>query len=397
MVFKKGLKLFFLISVIGVVFISGFGIGKYQESKIQAERFKNFQKVDLSTFWETWEKLHNKFLDRKDLDPQLLIYGAISGMTKILDDPYTTFFMPEEAEKFEEQMKGEFEGVGMEIGIRENQITVISPLPDTPTQKAGIRAGDKILKIDNEDALSMSIEKAASLIRGTKGTIVTLTIFREGWEKSKDIKLQRANIKIPCLKITKISPDICHIEIYQFNSSLFNDFQKKLGEISNDSTKKIILDLRNNSGGYLNIVEKISEFFLEKGSIILIEDYGGDTERKVHKAKGKGEFQLYPLVVLINKGSASGAEILAGALRDNRKILLIGERSFGKGCVQEPIRLSDNSLLKITVAKWLTPKGDSISEVGLEPDIKIKITEEDYEKERDPQLDKAVEIIKNME
>jgi len=396
MVSQKRLTLFLLILTIGAVFVLGIEVGKYREAKIQTARFEKLGEIDLSTFWKVWEELHEKFLDYKNLDAQKLIYGAISGMTKAAGDPYTTFLTPEEAEKFEESMAGEFEGVGMEIGIKENQITVISCLPDTPAKEAGILPGDKILKIDGKDTSSISIEQAVSLIRGPKGTEVTLTIFREGWEKVQDIKLVRSLIKIPTLKITKISPDIYHIEIYQFNRPLLDDFQKEVSEILKNPAKKIILDLRNNGGGYLDIVEKISGIFLKTGDTVLIEDYGEGKEREIQKTHGKGELSEYPVVVLINQGSASGAEILAGALRDNRGVLLIGEDSFGKGSVQEAVTLEDNSLLKITVAKWLTPKGNSISEVGLKPDIEIEMTEEDFTEGRDPQLDKAVEIIREM-
>lgn len=396
MVSLKRLILFFLILVIGAVFVLGFEFGKYRESKIQASRFTKLGEVDLSTFWKVWEELHEKFLNHENLDAQELIYGAISGMTKAAGDPYTTFLAPEEATKFEESMKGEFEGVGMEIGIKENQITVISPLPDSPAKTAGILPGDKVLKIDGTDTSSMSIEQAVSLIRGPKGTEVTLTIFREGWEKVKDIKLVRSIIKIPTLKIEQISPDICHIEIYQFNLPLLNDFQKEVSEILKSPAKKIILDLRNNGGGYLDVVEKISGFFLKTGDTILMEDYGENREREIPKARGKGELSEYPVVVLMNQGSASASEILAGALRDNRDVLLIGENSFGKGSVQEAVTLEDNSLLKITVAKWLTPKGNSISEVGLKPDIEIGKTEEDFTEGRDPQLEKAIELIREM-
>jgi len=396
MVFKKRLILFFLILTIGTVFVLGFEFGKYREAKIQTARFEELGKVDLSTFWKVWEELHEKFLDRKNLDTQELIYGAISGMTRAVGDSYTIFLTPEETEKFEESMKGEFEGVGMEIGIKENQITVISPLPDTPAKEAGVLPGDKILKIDDKDTSSISIDEAVSLIRGPKGTAVTLTIFRESWEKPEDIKLIRSIIKIPTLEITEISPDICHLEIYQFNRPLSDDFSKEVSKILKSPAKKIILDLRNNSGGYLDVVEKISGFFLKTGDTILMEDYGEGKERDIRKARGKGELSEYPIVVLINQGSASGAEILAGALRDNRDVLLIGEDSFGKGSVQEALTLEDNSLLKITVAKWLTPKGNFISEVGLKPDIEIEMTEEDFTQGRDLQLDKAVEIIREM-
>jgi carboxyl-terminal processing protease len=248
----------------------------------------------------------------------------------------------------------------------------------------------------------MTVDEAVDLIRGPKGTEVTLTIFREEWEKSKEFKIVRAVIEVPSLKweIKRPAsgyPDIAYIKLYQFSEKASFDFSKAAIEILNSPAEKIILDLRDNPGGYLEVAQDIAGWLLKRGEVVVIEDFGEGKEQNVYKAQGNASLVEYPMVILINQGSASGSEILAGALRDNRGILLIGEKSFGKGSVQELEKLRDNSSLKITIAKWLTPKGELITDKGLEPDIKVEMTEEDYEQGRDPQLDKAIEIIKTLE
>jgi len=376
-----------------VVFIlAGFGFGFYF-GKSQCKVCPP-EEVDFSLFWEAYHKLQEKFVDKEKFDVQKMIYGAIEGMVKSLEDPYTIFLPPEETKRFIEDVKGVFEGVGMEIGIRKGQLQVIAPLEGTPAQRAGIRAGDKILEIDGKSTVDMTIEEAVNLIRGPRGTEVTLTIFREEWEKTKEIKIVREIIEIPSLKWELKDDDIAYIKIYQFSEKASFDFRVAAIEILASPAKKIILDLRNNPGGYLEIAQDISGWFLERGQIVVIIEEKGKEEPK--KAKGNEKFLDYPIVVLINQGTASGAEILAAALRDNQGVLIIGETSFGKGLVQEPERLKDGSLLKITTAKWLTPKGQSITDVGLEPDRVVEMTEEDYEEGRDTQLDKAIEILKEM-
>ena len=390
---RKLNKIFVSVSIIVIAsFTFGFGFyfGKLQCKICQPEE------IDFSLFWEAYQTLKENFIDKGKLDVQKIIYGAISGMTQSLEDPYTTFFNPSETKKFLEDVKGTFEGVGMEIGIKNNRLTVIAPLEGTPAERAGIRAGDEILKIDDKLSEGMSADEAVDLIRGPKGTKVTLTISREGWEEPKEIELVREVIKIPNLKWEIKEGNIAYIKIYQFSERTNTDFSKLALEILKSPAKKIILDVRNNPGGLLDKVVDVAGWFLGKESPVVIEERG-DGQQKVYKSPGPGRFSTYPVVVLINNGSASGAEILAGALRDDRNITLIGENSFGKGSVQEPFTLSNDSMLKITIAKWLTPKGKSISEVGLKPDVEIKMTEEDYEKDLDPQLDRAIEIIKNLE
>jgi len=363
-----------------------------------SDNIKN--KVDFSIFWEAWRKLENDFFEKERINYQEMVYGAIRGMVESLEDPYTTFFTPEKTDEFERELSGKYEGVGMEVGIRDDVITVISPLEGTPAQRAGLMPGDKILKIEDVSTENISLEEAVRLIRGPKGTEVTLLIDRKSWESPKLVTLKRDEIKIPTLKweFKKVNnkEQIVYIKIHQFNQILSSEFKKMAIEVLNSSADRIILDLRNNPGGYLDVAQEIASWFLKEGEIVVWQDLGPGKGRKAFKAKGPGKFAQFPVVVLINKGSASGAEIVAGALRDNRGIKLVGETSFGKGSVQEQVFLKDGSSLKITVAKWLTPNGDSINEKGLEPDVNVEMTEEDFDEGKDTQLEKALEIIKSL-
>jgi len=386
---KKILTSFFLVFTI----LTSFGLGNYF-GKTQCQICPP-EDLDFSLFWEAYHKLQEKFVDKGKFDTQNLIYGAISGMVKSLDDPYTVFFNPEQTKKFLEDVKGVFEGIGIQIDIKKGQLQVVAPLEGTPADLAELRAGDKIVKINDTPTDNLSLDEAVSLIKGPKGTEVTLTIFREGWEKPKEIKIVRGVIEVPSLKWEIKDENIVYLNIYQFFEKASLDFRQAAIEILGSPAQKIILDLRNNPGGYLEVAQDIAGWFLERGKLVVIEDFGNG-ERNEYKSEGGGQFLDYKIVVLINEGTASGAEILAGALRDNRGILLIGEKSFGKGSVQELENLKGGSSLKITVAKWLTPKGQLITDVGLEPDIKVEMTDEDYEKGRDSQLDKAIEIIKNL-
>jgi carboxyl-terminal processing protease len=389
---KKIVSFVLIIVLIGIGFTGGFFYGK---SRVVCE-FCQPQEINFSLFWEAYHTLQEKFVDKNKFDIQKIIYGAISGMVNSLGDPYTVFMSPDDAKKFEEDVKGSFEGIGAEIDIRKSQLLIVAPLEGTPAQKAGLRSGDKILKINDTFTNDLTIDEAVDLIRGPKGTEVTLTISRSEWDTPKEIKIIRDVIFVPSLKWEMKEGNIAYIKLYQFSEQASLDFSTTGIEILNSGVKKIILDLRNNPGGYLEVAQDIAGWFLERGQTVVIEDFGKGGERNEYKAGGPARFSEIPVVILINNGSASASEILAGALRDNRGILLIGEKSFGKGSVQELDELSDNSYLKITIAKWLTPKGETIADKGLEPDIKVEMTEEDYEKESDPQLDKAIETIKNM-
>jgi len=389
------MSLFKKILLVALVFII-FGVGFLVGQSTVVCKFCAPEDLDFSLFWEAWHKIQEEYVSPENIDIQELVYGAISGMVESIGDPYTIFFNPGDAKKFLEDIGGEFEGVGMEIGIREGQLQVVAPLEGTPAQRAGLRPGDVIIKVDGVSTIDITIEEAVTLIRGPKGTEVTLTIMRDEWDSSKDFTIKRAIIEVPSLKWELKEENIAYIKLYHFSERVDQDFKEIATEILKTPAEKIILDLRNNPGGYLERSQDIAGWFLEKGQIVVVEDFGEKREQIVYKAKGNSKFLDYPLVILINQGTASASEILASALRDNRGIKMIGETSFGKGSVQTLESLRDGSSLKITVANWLTPNGDLITDKGLEPDIKVEMTEEDYEQDRDPQLEKALEIIKEI-
>lgn len=352
--------------------------------------------TDLSLFWETWNTLESRFVDKSKLDRQKMLYGAVSGMVSSLGDPYTVFFDPTNTKKFIDDSRGEFEGIGMEVGIKKDQLQVVTPIEGTPAQKAGLRSGDIILKIDGKPTMNINVDEAVNMIRGPKNTEVTLNIYREEWKEARDVKLVRAVIEIPSVKWKQIEPDIAYIQLFQFSEKASNEFKQASLEILDSPAKKIVLDLRNNPGGYLDVAQYIAGWFLDQGQMVTVEDMGEGKPKIEYKSEGPALFGKYPVVVLINQGSASGSEILAGALRDDRGIKLVGEKSFGKGSVQQLEPLKGGSSLKVTTAKWLTPKGDQISEKGLPADVEVKLTPKDYEENKDPQLEKAIEIIKEM-
>lgn len=386
-------KIVFLIIptiVIVISFVFGFSMGQ-TECKVCAP-----EKIDFSLFWEAWQTLENKYVNQNGFDVQEMIYGAISGMVDSLGDPYTIFLDPDDNKRFIEDVQGSFEGVGMEIGIRNNQLQVIAPLEGTPAQKAGLKSGDKILKVGDVFTSNLSLEEIVDLIRGPRGSKVVLTVYHDSWEETKEISIIRETIEVPSLKLEFLDDNIAHLSLYRFSAKASVDFREMVDQLLKSDANGIILDLRNNPGGYLQVAQEISGYFLEKGQVVTIEDFG-DGEQKEYLATGNSRLIEYPIVILINGGSASGSEILAGALRDNRGVLLIGEKSFGKGSVQELENLSGGSSLKITVAKWLTPNGDHITDKGLEPDIAVELTREDIDSEIDPQLEKAIEKIKEID
>ena len=382
---KRTIFIFLIFILLFGSFFGGFYFGKFQCKICPPEE------IDFSLFWQAYYKLKESFVDKEKIKPQEIIFGAISGMVKSLQDPYTVFLTPQETEFFVEETKGYFEGVGMEIGIKKGKLKVIAPLESTPAQRAGIKAGDEILEIDGKPTLGMSLEEAVRLIRGPKGTKVKIKIMREGWEEPKELEIERAVIEIPSLKLEE-KEGIIYLRIYQFYEKTKKDFALATTKILKIPSKKIILDLRDNPGGYLEVATEIASWFLEKGKTILVEDYGEGKKEEI-KSQGPGIFSDYKIVILINGGSASGAEILAAALKENLGAILVGEKSFGKGSVQQLEKLRGGSSLKITIARWLTPNGKQISELGLEPDIEVKA---ENEEEKDLQLERAIEILKKL-
>ncbi len=351
------------------------------------------ENVDFSIFWEAWRQAERNFLDRAEIDYQAMIYGAVTGMVNSLGDPYTNFFEPKEAEEFEQELSGKYQGIGTVVGIKDEQLVIISPFKESPAERAGLKPGDMILKIGDVSTVDISIEKAVELIKGPEGTKVKLLVEREEWENTKEIEIQREVIKIPTLEWEIKNENIALIRIYQFNGILSSEFKKIVPDILDSKVDRIILDLRNNPGGYLETSQDIAGWFLEKGMLVVSEDEGEDKEQKVYKSEGPSTLSSFPVVVLINNGSASASEILAGALRDQKEVQLVGETSFGKGSVQKPIVLSDGSFLKVTIARWLTPSGHCINDMGLEPDV---VVEEGDNVEKDLQLEKAIEIVEDL-
>lgn len=353
--------------------------------------------IDLTEFWNVWKLLDEKFVitaTSTPLSDTEKVRGAIEGLVKSYGDPYTVYFPPEDAEMFEADISGNFSGVGMEVGMRDDMITVIAPLPDSPSEKAGFLAGDVIVKIDDVSTEGMSVDEAVQKIRGEKGTEVTFSVFRDGETEFKDIRVVRDTITIPTSKTEKRG-DVFIISLYSFNAISEFEIQKALREYVKSGTDKLILDLRGNPGGYLQSAVGITSYFLPVGKTIVRESYGEGKDEEVYRSAGKelGKNSPKKLVILVDGGSASASEILAGALQEHGVATLIGTQTFGKGSVQELVQLDDGSSIKITVARWLTPNGTSISEGGLTPDMVVERTPEDRIAEKDPQLDAALEFL----
>jgi carboxyl-terminal processing protease len=353
---------------------------------------EGMEDVDLTSFWKTWDLINKKYPDSDKITNENRVYGAIEGLVGSLNDPYSVFMPPENSERFEEEITGEFSGVGMEVGLREKVLVVISPIKGSPADLAGIKTGDVIIKIDGKVTSGLTVDEAISLIRGEKGTAVTLTMLRAGEKEPLDIKVVRDIINVPTIKGELRTDGVYLISLYTFNALSQNLFEKELQNVVASKSKKLIIDLRGNPGGYLDTAISVSSYFVPEGEIIVTEDYGANKERDVYRSKG---FTLLPkgikVVVLVDGGSASASEIVAGALSEHGKATLIGTKTFGKGSVQELVPVTKDTSLKITVAKWLTPKGNSISEKGLEPDI---VVEYDKDSKTDVQLDRAVQFLK---
>ena len=363
--------------------------------------------TDFSPFWKAWNTIDEKYPGASNITNQQKVYGAISGLMSSLEDPYSVFFDPDETKSFEDQIAGNFSGVGMEVGIKDEILTVIAPLKNTPADRAGIKSGDKILKIDDMVTSDITVEEAVKLIRGEKGTEVKFTILSNGAQESREIKIIRDTIYIPTLETELREDGVFIIRLFSFSANSANLFKTALKEFGEARTDKLVLDLRGNPGGYLSTAVQISSWFLPTGKIVVTEDYGGDKDKEVFRSKGykilrnKTENLLgdqLKFVILIDGGSASASEIVAGAMQDHKKAILVGTKSFGKGSVQEVVPITEDTILKITVAKWLTPNEHLIAETGLTPDYLVesaKNTKEDIEPDLDLQMKKAVELLNN--
>ncbi len=419
----KNKQVLLWVAVSLFVFVSGVFVGakqigsQYLPGSVSAAIYANTPKgVDLSPVWKVWHLLDERFVEplyednqneetlTREEKIQKRIWGLAQGLAASTGDPYTVFMPPSDAEIFADDISGEFEGVGMEIGMRDSMLTVISPLKDTPAFKAGIKAKDRILKIDDVDTKSMTVTDAVKRIRGPKGTKVALEIFREG-EGTLTIEVKRDVIEIPTIKTRILPTGEFVIELLHFSANSPELFRQALAEFVKTKKDKLIIDLRGNPGGYLGAAVNMASWFLPKGELVVTEDYGKHGKKIEHRSKGMDIFtDDLKLVILVDKGSASASEILAGALKEHGKATLIGTNTFGKGSVQELIDITDDTSLKVTVARWLLPNNVHITKEGIEPDIIVdleKILKERgktaFDEDEDPILDRAVQWYKERE
>lgn len=399
-------KIFKLISATLIILIFGLGCfwfgfssGQKTTKNILVTGVQNMNdgtssstSADFGVFWQAWQDINDLYLKNPDVTNKDKVYGAINGLIQSLNDPYSEFFSPIDSQQFIENVTGNFGGIGAELGVNtSSQIIVISALKDTPASSAGLKTGDIIVKINATSTEGMNLDKAVGMIRGKEGTPVTLTIFRIGWKNTKDFTIVRANIKIPTVDF-EMKGSLAHISLYSFNQDAESLFYQALEKASNANAKGIILDLRGDPGGYLEVAVNIAGYFLKPGTPV-VKEVGRSVPEQDFKSSGNGALDNIPMVVLINGGSASASEILAGALHDDRGIKLIGEKSFGKGTVQEVQNLSDGSSIKITVAHWVLPSGRILDHDGLVPDYPVSITDQDIKNKIDPQLEKAIEVL----
>ncbi|MFA5987907.1 MAG: S41 family peptidase [Candidatus Paceibacterota bacterium] len=394
----------FLYISLGIVFLAGaFLSGVYfgfenrpavsKVTSIFGKEETSSAEVDFGPFWQTWNVLEQKFVGgNEEVSDQDKVWGAIEGLVKSYGDPYTVFMPPVEAKMFAEDIRGNFSGVGMEIGIKDEILTVIAPLKNTPAERAGLQSGDQIIKIDETATAGLSVDEAVRIIRGETGTVVKLTILKKGNEEPKEIKVTRAVITIPTIETALRADNIFVINLYNFSAVSPGLFRDALREFVESGSHKLILDLRGNPGGYLDAAIDMASFFLPAGKVVVREDFGGNRDEDVFRSKGYDVFNdSLRMVILVDEGSASASEILAGALSEHGVAKLVGEKTFGKGSVQEVISITPETSLKVTVARWLTPNGYNISKEGLNPDFPVERGED---LERDLQMEKAVELLK---
>lgn len=393
-----------ILALIAVAVLVSFQAGKKEGTRIAGVTEDN--KINLELMSKVRSELSKKYLDKDKMDEAKMSYGSIEGMVAALGDPYTVFLPPKENKSANEDLSGEFGGVGIQLGYKEKTLAVIAPLPKTPAEKAGIQAGDLILKIiDKEkgvdkETVGISLEEAMGLIRGKVDSEVTLRLYREGKSDTFDVVLKREVIVVPSMEmewVKKGSKEVAWVKLYKFSEQTYNDWPKYVEEINSKKMELgsnfggIVLDLRNNPGGYLQASVVVASDFLKGGTVVTQKSSDGREE--VYKVdQSLGRLIKDKLVVLINSGSASAAEILAGALKDYHRAKLVGVKSFGKGTVQEPIDFKDGSGLHITIAKWLLPGGKNIHNEGVEPDVEVKWDEKQAIGE-DNQLDKAIEFL----
>lgn len=360
--------------------------------------------VDFSPVWKAWKIMDEKFVPASVSTSSLAkasttdptdrrVWGMIEGLAASLDDPYTYFLPPAEQKQFQDDMTGAFEGVGMEIAVRDEVLTVVSPLKGTPAERAGIRAGDKILMIDDQDTRGLDITSAVQRIRGPKGSTVKFSVLREGWLASKEISVIRDVINVPIVT-TEIKDGVFVVTLASFTANSPGLFRSALRKFVDSGLTRLVIDLRGNPGGYLDAAVDMASWFLPAGKVVVVEDYAGHQENVNHRSRGYDVFNdNLKMVILVDRGSASASEILALALKSHGKATLLGATTFGKGSVQELIEITPDTGLKLTVARWLGPNGEHIPNTGIVPDISIERSEDDITAGRDPQMEAAIRAV----
>ena len=397
-----------LISLVIALFGAGYRMGEYRTQKELRQKPAynytvsnidegNTRNIDFALFWETWNALEENYVDKTKLDPKVLYYGAIKGMVSSLGDSYTFFLTPEENQQSKDDLGGKFEGIGAELGLKNNQIVIVTPLKNSPAEKAGVRAGDIILEVDGKSTEGWTLNQAVSEIRGPKGEPVLLTLLRI--DEEIEISIKRDQINIPFVEL-EFEKDVAVIELTRFGDNTNKLWDQTVSTINQrirqGTVKGVVLDMRGNPGGFLDGAVYIASEFLPQGKIIVKQQYANDTKEE-YTVERRGKLLDIPLVVLINEGSASASEIVAGALRDHERATLVGQKTFGKGSVQQALDLSEGAGVHITISKWILPDGEWINDKGIEPSVKVENTVEDgntLSRESDIQLNRAIELLR---
>ena len=400
-------NLLLIASVAVLLFGTGYKLGEFKISLGQSTpTTTNNKNIDFAMFWKVWDTIEKKYVDKKKVDPKKMYYGAIKGLVASVEDPYTFFLTPVENKQSKEGLEGKFEGIGAQLGMKDNRVVVIAPLKSSPAEKAGILAGDVIIKVNKEVIAGMPLAQVVSKVRGDKGTKVNLTLDRAGEEVIVDVI--RDTIKVESVE-TKLEEQlstcvgscdkVAYLKLNQFGDNTVDEWEKKVAEIKtkwdSGEIKGLVLDLRDNPGGYLESSVYLAGEFLEQNKLVVKQE-STSYENKDYYVTRRGSLLDIPMTVLINGGSASAAEILSGALRDYKRAKLVGEKSFGKGSVKEAIDMGDGMGLHVTVAKWVLPKGDWINGKGIMPEFEVKNVVPEGNtmmRENDAQLDKAIELL----
>jgi carboxyl-terminal processing protease len=409
-IIKIGLATLILVIMLSAAFGSGIMLGysnRFGAPIVMAQD----QPDQFGVFWEVWQLAENNFVDRSALDPQKLTYGAINGfITALGDEGHTRFLTPDEVAKQEEDIRGTFFGIGAQLGIKDGLPVIVAPFDGSPAAEAGIKAGDIIVEVDGEDVTGLSLSETVDRIRGEKGTEVKLTVYRPDSNESVEIAIIRDEIKVPAVTWGMLpGTDTALVRLSQFNGNIDSNLVDAVTKAKNEGAKSLIIDVRNNPGGLLEQAILVTSEFLKDGNVLLQQDAEGNQES--YPVRPDGIAQDIPIVVLVNRGTASSSEIFAGAIQDHQRGQVVGEKTFGTGTVLRPFQLSDGSSLLLGTSEWLTPNGRLIRKHGIDPDVVVeipmgaelispytldKLTADDMLKSDDKQVLKALELLDQL-